>query len=139
MEILYECLGLSDPTSQARRDKVDVRIPRLYQVVRASLTYGKQQKLQNLGRTAREFREMVETADVELVAKRLVMYIEKLEQRPGGRIALEDARHDAAERRVAEVDKEMKALAAEKAHNTELVRKYKKRKLDREGHGISEE
>ena len=77
---------------------------------------------------------MVETAEVELVAKRLVMYIEKLEQRPGGCVALEDARLNAAERKVAEVERELKALEEVKSHNSELVRKYKKRKLDREGH-----
>ena len=75
---------------------------------------------------------MVETAEVELVAKRLVMYIEKLEQRPGGHVALEDARLDAAEQKVAEVERELKALEEIKSDNSELIRKYKKQKLDRE-------
>ena len=69
---------------------------------------------------------MVETAEVELVAKRLVMFIEKLEQRPGGRVALEDARLDADERKVAEVESDRKGLEEVKSHNSELVRKCKK-------------
>ena len=39
MEGLYEVFGSSDPTTQEHRDKLDVSIPGLDQVVRVSLTY----------------------------------------------------------------------------------------------------
>ena len=48
-------------------------------------------------------------------------------------------RIDAAERNVAKVERELKPLEEVKSHNSELVRKYKKRKLDREGHEATDQ
>ena len=43
---------------------------------------------------------MVETAHIEIVSKRLVMYVGKLQKRPGGIQAWRDALADSAECRI---------------------------------------
>ena len=82
---------------------------------------------------------MVETYEVELAAKQLVMYIEKLKKGLGGRVALEDAPLDAAERKVVRVEKKQNALEEVTSHYSELVRKYKKPKLNRESQDATDQ
>jgi hypothetical protein len=52
----------------------------------------KQQKVSNVARTAREFKEMVENDDVKDVLNRLYKYLGILEKRPGGDVELERLR-----------------------------------------------
>jgi hypothetical protein len=52
----------------------------------------KQQKVSNVARTAREFKEMVENDDVKDVLNRLHKYLGILEKRPGGDVELERLR-----------------------------------------------